>query len=387
MYMKTATLHHAPKLDQRSPLRAIVLLLLFLLAGSTVATFAQSKQLSLADILIALRSKKVTLIERNKILTDAIANRGTTFSLTPEIEKELEVTGADKSLIESIRQKGQIIGVAAVNPPSGDTKPKSEIGKPESGKSDPGKPDTGKPEPVVSSVPAPDHTFYEKRAEASVNKGDVDSAISDFTKAIELDSSSVPALLGRASIYSAKGSYTLAITDYTKVIELAPTKADAYARRGEAHEKKGSPDLAAADYRKALDLDPSNELAKTNGAKYITEKKAEEKTAVTKTPAVEKPKRPEFVDLGQLTEAQAVRMAKPVYSSVAMKSNIGGRVVVDVEIDLEGNVTSAKMTSGSPFLKQISEDAARRSKFKPGSFDNVPIKARGTIVYNFVSNR
>src|SRR5690348_816466 len=66
------------------------------------AAAGQAVQLSLADILIALRSKKVTMPERNKILTEAVLQRGITFSLTPEIEKELEATGADKDLIDSI---------------------------------------------------------------------------------------------------------------------------------------------------------------------------------------------------------------------------------------------------------------------------------------------
>src|ERR1041384_1207331 len=66
---------------------------------------AQPAQLSLADILIALRSKKVTLAERNKLIGDAVKTRGITFTLTPEIEKELQTTGADKLLIDAIRTK------------------------------------------------------------------------------------------------------------------------------------------------------------------------------------------------------------------------------------------------------------------------------------------
>src|ERR1051325_9805762 len=111
-------------------------------------------QLSLADILIALRSKKVTLPERNKILTDAVLSRGITFSLTPEIEKELEATGADKDLIDSIRKKSMIVNTAAVvNPPT-----------------------QVKPNPVVvSTPPPPDFNFYLNRAQASSQKGDLDA--------------------------------------------------------------------------------------------------------------------------------------------------------------------------------------------------------------------
>src|SRR5688572_29498145 len=99
----------------------------FLLTVLSVPASAQGNQLSLADILIGLRSKKASLPDRNKILTDAIATRGTTFTLTPEIEKELSVTGADRSLLESIRQRGQIARVASSMPPAVDTRAKTDL--------------------------------------------------------------------------------------------------------------------------------------------------------------------------------------------------------------------------------------------------------------------
>ena len=82
-----------------------------LVAGISVP--AQSPQLSLADLLIGLRSKKLTLPERNTILTEAVRQRGVTFAITPEIEKELETTGAAPTLIEAIRQKAPVVKPAA----------------------------------------------------------------------------------------------------------------------------------------------------------------------------------------------------------------------------------------------------------------------------------
>src|SRR5258708_24433625 len=104
---------------------ALAVSVVFALGAFTNIIRAQGNQLSLADILIALRSKKLTLPERNKILTDAVATRGTTFSLTPEIEKELSVTGADKDLVDSLKKRSQIVKIAAVVP-SAETKPNTE---------------------------------------------------------------------------------------------------------------------------------------------------------------------------------------------------------------------------------------------------------------------
>ena len=85
---------------------ASVLSFVFILLALSGAGWAQGSQLTLADILIGLRSKKATLPERNQILTDAVVTRGTTFVITPEIEKELATTGADKALIDAIKKKG-----------------------------------------------------------------------------------------------------------------------------------------------------------------------------------------------------------------------------------------------------------------------------------------
>lgn len=72
---------------------------------------AKENPLSLADVLTGLRSKKTTLAQRNKLLTAAVKQRGVTFSLTPEIEKELKSAGASIELLDAIRQK-------SVKPPS-----------------------------------------------------------------------------------------------------------------------------------------------------------------------------------------------------------------------------------------------------------------------------
>lgn len=76
-------------------------------------------------------------------------------------------------------------------------------------------------------------------------------------------------------------------------------------------------------------------------------------------------------------------MVTPVYSTVAQRSQVEGRVVVEVELDAEGNVVSAKAISGHQMLRNAAEDAAAKSKFKPALFDGKPIKAKGTITYNF----
>jgi hypothetical protein len=95
---------------------AIALTVAILPAVFATGSFAQPSPLSLADVLVALRSKKAPLPDRNRLLADAVDSRGMTFALTPEIEKELSIAGADKVLLESLRKKDQIAKAAAKPP-------------------------------------------------------------------------------------------------------------------------------------------------------------------------------------------------------------------------------------------------------------------------------
>jgi TonB family protein len=350
---------------QRPVLCIAMFLALAIMPGAFAVTAngQQANQLTLADILIALRSIKATLPDRNKLLTEAVINRGTTFALTPEIEKELSGTGADKALLDSIRKRAPIVKVSSIVASSGDQKPETETPKLE-----------------LPAPPPPDFSYFEKRADDSVTKGDLDAAIADYTKAIELNASAARSLKGRANSYFAKSLYSLAITDLTKVIEIDPKDASVYARRGQAREKLGNAELALEDYRTANLLDATNEVAKAAVDKWRAEQAKATAPPVVEAPAVV----PEFVDLGALSEAMATRMVRPVFPATAIQAGVSGQITVYVELDTEGNVTKVRTISGNPMLRQSSEDAARRSKFKPAMVSGKPTKAKGRIIYNFV---
>src|SRR4051794_7500907 len=83
----------------------LAVVLLMIACASVLKVPAQSHALSLADVLVALRSKKADAPEKNRILADAVKQRGVTFSLSADIEKELASTGAASDLIAAIREK------------------------------------------------------------------------------------------------------------------------------------------------------------------------------------------------------------------------------------------------------------------------------------------
>lgn len=332
----------------------------------------QPASLSLADILIGLRSKKVVLYERNRLLTDAVRQRGITFTLTPEIEKELANTGADKELIEAIRQKSPIITIPAPTPAP--TPKPTPIATP-----------IPVPTATPTPIPTPDFAFYRKRADENIAKGEYDLAVNDYNKAIELNPQDISVYLNRGLAFYNKKNYSQATADYDKAIELNPKESMLYFNRGNSYEKMGNIPKAVEDYQKAFELDATNEAAKIS----LTRLQAEQSKVLPKPNTQEKTSAPEStntpqapVELGSLL-AHAVNLVKPIYSPNAQRFNIEGQVTVQVTVDEEGNVIAAKATAGPQMLRSASEDAARKSKFKPARVGNQAVKANGFITYNF----
>jgi protein TonB len=62
---------------------------------------------------------------------------------------------------------------------------------------------------------------------------------------------------------------------------------------------------------------------------------------------------------------------------------VSGAVVVEITIDEEGNVISARAMSGHPLLKDAAVAAARSWKFRPTMLSGQAVKVIGTITFNF----
>jgi tetratricopeptide (TPR) repeat protein len=103
---------------------------------------------------------------------------------------------------------------------------------------------------------------YSNRGIAYHELNRTEEAITDYTRAIELNPRWADAYYNRGNAYGEKHLYDRAITDYTVAIALAPD-VPTYDNRGWTYEKIERPDLAIADYRQALSLDPSNEYAQS----------------------------------------------------------------------------------------------------------------------------
>lgn len=86
---------------------------------------------------------------------------------------------------------------------------------------------------------------------------------------------------------------------------------------------------------------------------------------------------------GAVLNGRAISLPQPVYPPMARAAHASGHVIVQVVVDENGDVISARATSGPPLLYVASETAARQAKFAPMKLSGRPVKVSGVIQYNF----
>jgi tetratricopeptide (TPR) repeat protein len=110
---------------------------------------------------------------------------------------------------------------------------------------------------IISSSGSKAPSAYDDRGFAFSKVGRYGDAITDFTKAIELNPNDITAYNGRSFAYSRTGQHDKAIADAERAIDLGPEKALAYQSRAVAYEGKKEYDKAIADWGKAIELSPA----------------------------------------------------------------------------------------------------------------------------------
>jgi TonB family protein len=88
---------------------------------------------------------------------------------------------------------------------------------------------------------------------------------------------------------------------------------------------------------------------------------------------------------GGVLNGKAIMLQRPEYPAVAREAKASGNVTVEVTINEEGNVISARSVSGHPLLQSAAVTAARQAKFSPTKLSGQPVKVNGVLVYSFVA--
>jgi protein TonB len=85
-----------------------------------------------------------------------------------------------------------------------------------------------------------------------------------------------------------------------------------------------------------------------------------------------------------IISSKTLEKPAPPYPPIAKAANVQGAVAVQIVIDEQGHVISAKATSGHPLLLNSAVQAAYRARFTPTVLGGQPVKVTGSITYNFL---
>jgi protein TonB len=86
---------------------------------------------------------------------------------------------------------------------------------------------------------------------------------------------------------------------------------------------------------------------------------------------------------GDVLQNTAAVRPQPVYPKAARDADIKGNVTVEVVINEEGSVISARAISGPDQLREAAVAAARRWKWMPTRVDRDRARVIGTITFRF----
>lgn len=96
------------------------------------------------------------------------------------------------------------------------------------------------------------------------------------------------------------------------------------------------------------------------------------------------PKKPTAPISGGVLNGKAISLPKPAYPAIARTARASGQVTVQVTIDENGSVISARAVGGHPLLQAAAVAAARQARFSPTKLSGQPVKVTGVITYNFL---
>ncbi len=164
-------------------------------------------------------------------------------------------------------------------------------------------------------------------------------------------------------------------------------------------EKVVEPAVTAARPEPTEPAAPATAAAPQPGKPVVTDEKKDDKKTepgANLDPNVDQPKPADVVDdksgttekkrgpiSGGVLNGKALYLPKPDYPPDARSAKAAGTVVVQVTVDEQGAVISAKAVSGHPALQQVCVNAALQARFSPTTLMGDPVKVTGVLTYNF----
>jgi protein TonB len=101
--------------------------------------------------------------------------------------------------------------------------------------------------------------------------------------------------------------------------------------------------------------------------------------------ATPKPEPPKVIRVSEgVIRSKILSLPKPNYPPIAKQLRLQGSISIQVLIDENGKVVSAKALAGHQILVNAAEAAAMQARFSPTLLSKQPVKVSGVIIYNFV---
>jgi TonB family protein len=224
------------------------------------------------------------------------------------------------------------------------------------------------------------------------NGENLKAALKAFEEAVRLKPDWPEALVELGSKYSSFQQYDKAITSLKRAISLKPELAEAHQHLGIAYLYTGHYNDAITTLQEAIRLKPAQPLAhKLLGLANLVvderDKALEEykllqaldpEMAKYLNNAIQNPDKPTF----GVASAKLISVPKPDYPAAA--KGISGNVTVEVAIDEQGKVTSARAITGPVELRGAAEAAALKARFTPTKLSGTPVSVNGVITFRFV---
>jgi protein TonB len=101
-------------------------------------------------------------------------------------------------------------------------------------------------------------------------------------------------------------------------------------------------------------------------------------------PPPPRPKKIEPVRVGgNVQESKILRRIEPVYPELAKRARVEAMVLLNVEVDEEGNVSKVTVIRGHPLLDQAAKDAVMQWKYSPTLLNGEPVPVIATVTVIF----
>jgi protein TonB len=88
---------------------------------------------------------------------------------------------------------------------------------------------------------------------------------------------------------------------------------------------------------------------------------------------------------GDLKQARLLKSVSPIYPATARAQNVSGDVKIDVLVDANGNVSTAKIISGPALLHQAALDAVKQWKYEPAQLNGKLTAVHVAVTVHFRS--